>query len=140
MMFRPLSTWQRRVFLAVAVTAVLLGAACRPKADTASEFTVEREFAPLPVQVGPVRVTFTVRDRASKLVEGAHISVEADMSHAGMSPVFAEGKEIQPGRYQADLTVGMAGDWVILFHGTLASGEKLERQFDMKGVQPRALN
>ncbi|HLX84665.1 MAG TPA: FixH family protein [Terriglobales bacterium] len=105
-----------------------------------SEFTVEREFTPLPVQVGPVRVTFTVRDRASKPVEDAHISVEADMSHAGMSPVFAEAKEIQPGRYQADLALGMAGDWVILLHGTLASGEKLERQFDMKGVQPRALN
>jgi hypothetical protein len=139
MMFRPLY-WQRRIFLVAAVTAVLTGAACRPKADPVSEFTVEREITPLPVLVGPVRITFTVRDRASKPVEGAQVSVEADMSHAGMSPVFTEAKEIQPGRYQADLTVGMAGDWVILFHGTLASGEKLERQFEMKGVQPRALN
>ena len=139
-MSRPVSTWQHRLFLAAAVSAVLLGAACRPKADTANEFTVEREFTPLPMYVGAVRVTFTVWDRASKPVEGAHISVEADMTHAGMSPIFAEAKEIEPGRYQADLALGMAGDWVILLHGTLASGEKLERQFDVKGVEPRILN
>ena len=57
------------------------------------------------------------------------------MTHAGMSPVLAEAKEIQPGRYQSQLTLQMAGDWVILLHGTLASGEKLERQFDLPGVR-----
>jgi hypothetical protein len=30
----------------------------------------------------------------------------------------------------------MAGDWVILAHITLANGQKLERQVDVKGVQP----
>ena len=127
--------------LSIAVTVALFGAACRRSADSSNQFTIEREITPLPVRVGPVRVTFRVLDRASKPVEGAHISVEADMSHAGMSPVFADAKEIQPGRYQADLSLDMAGDWVILLHGALASGEKLEGQFDVKGVQSRvALN
>lgn len=140
-MFRPFTTWQLRICLLLAVTLVAFDVACHRGADLSDKFTVEREFMPQPVRVGSVRVTFTVLDRASKPVEGAHISVEADMSHAGMSPVFAEAREIQPGRYQADLALGMAGDWVILLHGALASGEELERQFDMKGVQPRvALN
>jgi YtkA-like len=61
--------------------------------------------------------------------------VEADMTHPGMSPVFAKAKEMQPGRYEAEIQFGMAGDWVILLHGTLAGGEKLERQFDVRGVR-----
>ena len=67
---------------------------------------------------------------------GAHIAMEADMTHAGMAPVFGEAKETGPGRYQAPLTFEMAGDWVILLHVTLSDGEKLERQFDVRGVQP----
>jgi hypothetical protein len=31
----------------------------------------------------------------------------------------------------------MAGDWVILLHGTLPDGEKLERQFDVREVGPK---
>ena len=61
--------------------------------------------------------------------------VEADMTHAGMSPVFADAKETQPGRYQAQLSLPMAGDWVLLLHGTLPGGEKLERQFEVSGVR-----
>src|SRR5580700_10836674 len=30
----------------------------------------------------------------------------------------------------------MAGDWVILLHGALRDGEKLERQFDVRDVRP----
>ncbi len=58
------------------------------------------------------------------------------MSHAGMSPRFAEAKETGPGSYQARLEFAMAGDWVILLHVTLPDGKKLERQFDVKGVRP----
>jgi len=59
------------------------------------------------------------------------------MSHAGMSPQFAEAKETGAGRYQARLEFSMAGDWVILLHITLRDGTKqLERQFDVPGVQP----
>jgi hypothetical protein len=57
------------------------------------------------------------------------------MSHAGMPPVFGEGKELEPGRYQSPLEFTMGGDWVILIHLTLADGRKLERQLDVKGVQ-----
>lgn len=58
------------------------------------------------------------------------------MSHAGMSPRFAEARETGPGRYEAHLEFQMAGDWVILLHVTLPDGKKLERQFDVRGVRP----
>jgi hypothetical protein len=58
------------------------------------------------------------------------------MSHAGMSPLFAEAKEEQPGRYQARLNFQMAGDWIILLRVTLPGGRKLERQIEVRGVRP----
>ena len=58
------------------------------------------------------------------------------MSHAGMSPRFAEAKETDPGRYQAHLEFQMAGDWVILLHVTLPDGKKVERQFNVRSVRP----
>jgi hypothetical protein len=81
-------------------------------------------------------VTLTLADAAGKPVAGAHIAIEADMSHAGMSPRFADAKEANPGRYQAHLEFQMAGDWVMLLHVTLPDGTKLERQIDVRGVRP----
>jgi hypothetical protein len=97
---------------------------------------IEHEVAPLPVRVGASTLTFTVAGAAGQPVVGAHIGLEADMSHAGMSPVFSDAKEIAPGRYQAQLQFGMAGDWVILLHVVLPSGQKLERQIDVSDVRP----
>jgi hypothetical protein len=56
------------------------------------------------------------------------------MSHAGMSPVFADSLEVAPGDYRANMEFTMAGDWVIVVHLTLRDGEKLDRQFEIKGV------
>jgi hypothetical protein len=75
-------------------------------------------------------------DPVAKPVSGARITVEADMSHAGMAPVFAEASETRPGQYQAQLNFGMVGDWVILLHVRLPSGQTLERQFNVSGVRP----
>lgn len=56
------------------------------------------------------------------------------MSHAGMVPVFAEAKEIAPGRYQSIMRLSMAGDWYVLVHVTLPDGRELDQQVDIKGV------
>ena len=93
-------------------------------------------ISPEPARVGPASITLKLADAAGKPVTGAKIAMEADMSHAGMSPVFAEAKEGEPGRYQAHLEFPMAGDWVVLLHITLPGGKKLERQIDVKGVRP----
>jgi len=53
-----------------------------------------------------------------------------------MAPVLEETKEITPGEYQAEVNFGMAGDWIILLHMRLPSGQTLERQFNVSGVRP----
>jgi len=67
---------------------------------------------------------------------GAHVRLEGNMSHAGMSPVFADTLEVAPGDYRANMEITMAGDWVILVHLILPDGAKLEHQFEIKGVAP----
>jgi hypothetical protein len=94
------------------------------------------EISPAPARVGVATITFKLADAGGKPITGARIAVEADMSHAGMSPVFADAKEEQPGRYQTHLQFQMAGDWVVLLHITLPGGKKLERQIEVNGVRP----
>ena len=96
---------------------------------------VEFEISPQPARVGPVTLTFKLADSGTP-VAGAHVSLEADMSHPGMSPVFGQAIEIDPGRYQGKLEFGMAGDWVVVLHIELPGGRKLEQQIEVKGVRP----
>lgn len=126
----------RRCLPAVTISAALLFWLGCHKAPISSIPAVDCEVLPQPARVGSVTATFRLVDAAAKPVVGAHLAAEADMTHAGMSPVFGAVNEVQPGRYEAKLTLGMAGDWVILLHGTLPTGEKLERQFDLRNVQP----
>jgi YtkA-like len=109
--------------------------ACSGPTDSSHTVTIEHEISPAPTRVGPV-VIIRLADPAARAIAGAHIAVEADMSHPGMSPVFSEAKEIEPGRYQARLRFEMAGDWVILLHVILPGGPQLERQIDVGGVRP----
>jgi membrane fusion protein, copper/silver efflux system len=97
---------------------------------------VEHAISPEPPQVGAATVTLRLADAGAKPVSGARITLEADMSHAGMAPVFEEAKETEPGQYQAQLRFAMAGDWVILLHVQLQGGQRLERQFNVDGVRP----
>ena len=85
---------------------------------------LKHEISPAPARVGVETITFKLADARGKPIMGARFTVEADMSHAGMSPVFAEAKELEPGRYQAHLNLQMAGDWMILLHVTLPGGKK----------------
>jgi hypothetical protein len=96
---------------------------------------IERAISPQPPRVGPATITLSLTDAKANTITAAHIELEADMSHPGMSPAFGDAKAVAPGRYQGQIAFTMAGDWVILLHITLADGQKLERQFDVKGVR-----
>jgi hypothetical protein len=58
---------------------------------------------------------------------GAQVSIEADMSHPGMKPVFAEASA-QGGEYHSKLNFDMPGDWTLLIHAKLPDGETAEDQ------------
>ncbi|MGA8430526.1 MAG: FixH family protein [Candidatus Sulfotelmatobacter sp.] len=117
-----------------AVTLLLVG--CSRQGEPPSAVAVDYEFSPQPPRVGPATVTVKLADRSTKPITGARIRVEADMTHAGMSPAFGDAKETEPGRYQAQLKLQMAGDWIILLHIILPDGKKLEREFDVRDVRP----
>jgi hypothetical protein len=131
----PLPKESIRLLLCACATTLLFTNCSRP-AIPSSAVTIEHEISPEPARIGPVVITFRLADSFVKAVTGAHITLEGDMSHAGMAPVFGEAKEIAPGLYQARLTLEMAGDWVILLHVVLPGGQKLERQIDVMGVRP----
>lgn len=113
----------------------LFATGCSRPTDSFPTLAVEHSISPEPLRVGPATVTLRLADNAGKPVSGARVALEADMSHAGMAPVFAQAKEIAPGQYQSHLTFAMAGDWVILLH-VRPSGQTLERQFEVSGLRP----
>jgi YtkA-like len=121
---------------AIVCAGTIFLASCSKPAEPPPFIAIQYEISPQPVRVGPVTVNLKLADATGKLLTGAHITIEADMSHPGMSPLFAEAKEAEPGRYQAPLQLQMAGHWVILLHVTLPDGKRLERQIDVRGVQP----
>jgi len=88
------------------------------------------------VRTGSETLVLRLTDAAGHAVQGARINIEADMSHPGMSPVFAVARETAPGQYEAQIDFGMAGDWVILLHAALPGGPTIEKQVEVRGVQP----
>ena len=127
---------RRLLLTALACAATLLAAGCRGPAGATPDVLVEHEISPRPPRVGPAVFDLRMTDVASsKPLSGARVRLEANMAHAGMTPVFAEAEEAGPGRYRATLEFTMGGDWVVILHAALPDGRKLERRFDVKGVR-----
>ena len=115
----------------------MLAQACRHEIEPAPDLTVTHEVSPQPPRVGPLTITLKVADSFGKPATGIRIKLEGNMSHPGMTPVFADGKETGTGRYSATMELSMAGDWYFVVHMTLADGRKMEHQFEIKGVGER---
>jgi hypothetical protein len=94
------------------------------------------EVEPHPPRVGQVTITLRVTNVSGKPITAARIKVEANMSHPGMAPVFADAAEIEPGGYRANMELTMAGDWVVIADVTMTDNRKLKYQFEIKGVAP----
>jgi hypothetical protein len=114
---------------------MLAVAGCHRSSGPEPDIRVDRQITPQPVRVGRATVAVQLTDAAKNPVSRAKIKVEADMSHPGMSPVFAEAEETAPGSYQAHLDFNMGGDWIVLLHIKLSDARKTERQMDVRVVQ-----
>lgn len=84
--------------------------------------------------MGAITIDLKISDKDKQPISGARVELEGNMTHAGMSPVNVEAKEIAPGSYRSALDLTMAGDWIILVNITLTDGQKAQRQFELKGV------
>ena len=125
---------RRRLTLSAGLWAALELGGCRRPAE-APAIRIDREIAPSPARVGPATVTLKLSGADGRAVTGAHVILEGDMAHPGMSPEFADARETGGGRYEGRLDFTMAGDWIMLVHVTLPGGVTLERQLDVKGVR-----
>ena len=59
-------------------------------------------------------------------VRGAQVSLEADMSHPGMKPLFQSASAGENGKYHSRLNFDMPGDWTLLLHAKLANGTTVQ--------------
>ena len=118
------------------ITLVVVGCS-RRSSDTARDVKLDFSVKPNPPKVGPATATVELTDKDGKPIKGATLKLEGNMNHAGMTPVFANAKEIGPGKYQATLDLTMRGDWFVLITGKLPDGRKLKRKVDMPGVESR---
>lgn len=112
-----------------------LTACQRGQTQDIEEINLDLAVAPNPPAVGPAMLTLDLSDANNQPITGAAIDLEGNMSHAGMTPVFAEATEVEPGRYEAPLEFTMGGDWFIVVLATLPDGRQLERQIDLPGVE-----
>jgi YtkA-like len=125
--------WLACLVLAICISTSLAG--CRKKAAQTPNLVMRHDVAPQPPKVGPATITVSLADIAGNPIAGARVSLEGNMTHPGMKPVFGEAGEVGSGRYQASLEFTMGGDWIILVRVDLPDGQKLEREFEVKGVQ-----
>jgi hypothetical protein len=126
---------KRSLLIALCVCFVFVEG-CRQQQGKSPDLTFAHEISPEPPRVGKVTITVNIKDASSAPVSAAHLNLEGTMSHAGMAPVFAEARETGPGRYQSSIELSMAGDWNVTVHVTLSDGRKLDRQFEIRGVEP----
>lgn len=107
---------------------------CRKAGEPLPDIVVEHEITPHPPKAGPATVILKLSGSNGTPQNDAQVSLEGNMSHPGMRPVFSEARATEPGRYEAPIEFTMGGDWIILVHITLQDGRRLERQFEIKAV------
>jgi YtkA-like len=108
---------------------------CSKPNRESSDIHFQYENQPNPPHVGSNVFIVKLNGKDGSAVSGAHVSMEGDMSHPGMSPAFAEMKEVNAGTYRGDLNLAMRGDWIVEFHIALADGRKIEQQAELRDVK-----
>lgn len=123
----------RRNSVIALCACLLLGQSCLNQRKSYTDLTLTHEVSPQPPRVGPVTITLKPTKSGIPLT-GARITLEGNMSHAGMVPVFAEAREIATGYYRATMELSMAGDWFVQVHLSSSDGRKFDYQFEINGV------
>ena len=124
----------RRKSIIALCFCLALAQACSDQSEPAPDLTLTHEVSPQPPRVGALTITLQVADASGKPLTGVRLKLEGNMSHAGMTPVFADARETEPGRYSSTMELSMAGDWFFVVHMTLPDGRESQRQFEVNGV------
>lgn len=117
----------------LAALLLLTALACSrpPAGEDAASVQLTVKTTPAPARVGDNQLEVELFGGQAQ-----SLSVEANMSHPGMTPVTATLSSQDGTRWQAPLKLTMAGDWFLIVRGQLKDGRKLERQIPLPGVAP----
>jgi hypothetical protein len=118
----------------ICLALVLISSACRKTVEQNAQVTIELEKRPTSYRVGSETISLKLTDADGQPITQAKVSLEGNMSHAGMAPVFGQATETGQGTYRGSLEFSMAGDWIVTIRATLSGGQQVERQFELKGV------
>jgi hypothetical protein len=103
--------------------------ACAPKNSSKLEVTLE--LSPSTPRIGKTDIVLKL-ERDKQLLTGWTVSVEGNMTHAGMGTVDGTVTELGGGKYQVkNFDFNMSGDWVLTVtakkdNETLTNDVKLE--------------
>ena len=123
--------WKAGVLLGILLWCL---AGCSRGGADLLDVGVDLAIEPQPPQLGPATITVILTDANGLPISGAEVTLEGNMSHAGMAPVFADATEVSQGSYQAELEFTMGGDWFIIVSAALPDGRSMERTIDVPGV------
>lgn len=131
------------VLLAVLLSFALVGCGrISQQADQASDVNIALAIHPDPPGVGPAQLTVSISGADGRPIDGAHLHVKGDMTHAGMQPVLAQAEGGDKGEYETPFEWTMGGDWIVTVIADLPDGRTTARQFtftvegDICGSQP----
>jgi hypothetical protein len=126
----------RRAFLLAGLLillVVMLGGCGRSQSaaniETKDDYQVTFATEPAAPSMGDGTVVITVKDKAGQPVDGARVSIEANMNHAGMTPEHADATTSEAGVYRLPLTWTMGGAWYVDAKITLHDGSVIRRRF-----------
>jgi len=119
-----------------ALLAAGLWSGCARGTAVSSRVDVISRLSPAAPSVGPAILTIILHDPKGDAIRGATVRLEAHMSHPGMAPIVADGREQNPGVYDLPFTFTMQGDWALLVSVQLPGGERLARRIDVANVRP----
>ena len=94
---------------------------------TPSSIRIDVRVVPAPVHTGSADVQIRLVDRTHK-ASRPKVSVEADMSHPGMTPLFASASPMGADQYEAKLNFNMPGDWTVSVRAHWPDGAEVEKQ------------
>jgi hypothetical protein len=120
-------------FMSVLVMLTFL-AACgrmqRAAPSTGSDgYTVTLATEPAATEVGQSIVVVTLKDGTGKPVDNAQLTIEGNMTHAGMVPVTGQVAESRDGIYRVPFEFTMSGDWLLDVVFAVQGGQTVTRRF-----------
>ncbi len=120
----------------ILVTLLGLSACGGGRATPMSDLRIELRTGEGAVHTGAATLTVRVTDTNAHPVPDAAVTVEGNMTHAGMAPVLASATGGQNGEYVTPFTWTMAGDWVVTVKVTLPDGRQAQADFPVGVTEP----